>query len=303
MGRGPRSSDEHQPERPARRELGAVLRRTRRAIGRTTRQVPGFTTGHVSEVERGKVTPSWDLVQVYVDEFGGDPALLRQLYQRMQDEVAVHRTRQRHVSHPASAQSTTPPQRVDEDTTHEQIRQHYTIEHRAEHYVLAATGVVTEVRCQNSIRATSPGVALFVARHTYDNDRRPQVLQVGAEHGCCLETVRTYSTGGVEAYFRLDRRLGPDSGTYRLAHRVFVTSNERAHPRLIFHAPAGLRGFDLSARFEAPALPRELWWFEAFGTIDAELPRHRLQLESDGSCHRSFRAPAAGWYYGIAWNW
>jgi hypothetical protein len=289
------------PDRPARVRLGAELRGIRKAAGRTVTQIPGYKRSQISLVENGLVNPSWELVNEYV-KLGGDRDLLRQLYERMRAETEAQRSSWLRGDRPQD----TPPATVGTETLHEDIRKHYILRVREEDYAFDAAGIVTVVRCRCGLVATSDGVRLFVARHTYDGDPRPDVLRVHATTGCTDHVQRTFADSSlVEAYLELDRPIGPADGTYELGYRVEVISDQPASPRIQFRATGELEYFDLTARFQPPALPASIWCFAAPDTLAVEKRSadNRVLVDTDGRCHRRFKEPAAGWYYGFTWIW
>ncbi|MBE1500109.1 transcriptional regulator with XRE-family HTH domain [Amycolatopsis lexingtonensis] len=80
--------------------LGETMRHLRTANGASLTAAAlaaGVSKGHLSNVERGRDSPSWDLIDFYEEAYGGDG----QLWSAYVETVAGPRQRRPQVTHPA----------------------------------------------------------------------------------------------------------------------------------------------------------------------------------------------------------
>lgn len=283
-------------------QLGQALKRRRADARVTVRQVPGFSPGHVSNVERGYVTPSQAFVETYIRLFGG-AAELRALYAQMKRLSERDRNEQRAARFAREA-TPSPPEGLTADITSLDISNHYVTEAHEAECSFTPSGSIEELRITVYIRALTSGVRLYYAGAYYEAERRPGVVEVEAIEGLTLLEKVESEAGAVKAFFRLGQILNPDDPAFRAVYRISVNSDRRAVPRLVYYASQGMLRMSLSANFSAGAYPRHLWHFSAPNIIGAQSETAAL-LEPVTQWRYSydFQRPIPGWCYGFSWDW
>ena len=295
---------------PSHLRLGTELRRIRQAAGVSTRMMvkpdaPNsyFSSGHISLVENGRTVPSPELIDAYV-RLADDSTLVRALHAQMLAAAAsAGRQRRGGVTAPFSAQA---PRDLSEVKSREDIQRHYVVERHEASYDFDGGGAIAQVDFAISLRATSPGVCLYLAGHSYPADPQPGVLRVTALGGGTLVRARESFTGAVQSYFALDRELNPsDAEPHLLRFRLTVRSAVRSAAHLRYHAERGNQSLLLRTRFAAPAVPARLWWVGVPNVVDSEYPEahHELTLDAEHGASRQFSDLVAGWCYGFGWTW
>jgi hypothetical protein len=293
-------------EYPAR--LGAALRRDRLAAGLSTRQIPRpdmpatcFTSAHISLVERGKATPSPELVESY-EVFAANPGELRVLYELM---FSATQRKNRERRHGSAAASPLPPVQLTDLISREDIQQHYLVQASSTVYEFSEYGSISELRTEVKLRAKVPGVRYCAAGHHYPADQRRGVLHVEALAGATIADTRESNHGALRSFFELDAEISPtDLEPYQMAFRVIVDSTALALPRLRFFAEEGSQQLRLQANFHPLALPKQIWWFSDCKPVDIE---HAAGTEfppsSTGSYGREFGRLVPNRCYGFGWRW
>lgn len=293
-------------EQQLRVRLGQVLREARQRAGLNTRQMKGFTSGHISPVERGQATFSDALIQAYIG-IGADRRLVYSLVNRIREASrAVQQAKRRHGQLPPTPTPSASEQ-LTGDVIPDDIRRHYSIEMYDVYMRFDARGAVRQVRTNVSIRATSRGVRFYYAGHAGQGERRRGTLRFEAERGARLDKVVERETGAVDAYFRLDRELGPvDAEPYGLAYIVHVNSKVREDPEIIYVARTGSLQHTLRVQFVKPAVPEKIWWVgvpnESSVTVYPD-PACLLPAEETGYYSYHFDRLQPGWLYGFCWIW
>jgi transcriptional regulator with XRE-family HTH domain len=288
--------------------LGQELQRIRKGAGVSTRQVrkshssqEHFSSGHISLVENGRTVPSPELIDAYA-ELAGESTRLRALYAQML-AAAASAARQRRGG---TEQSESPaPQTLAEVTAREEIQQHYVVERHEAIYSFDPAGVIEFVHYSVALRAVSENVRLYCSGHQYAADPRIGVLQVQAESGASLASVRESVTGAVQSFFVLDRPIEPsDPEPFTVSYRLSVQSSVRSAPHLRYHAEDGNLSLVLHTRFRPPAVPTRIWWFGA-KLLDAEhhQPNNEFPVHDTHGYSQTFEQLVPGWCYGFGWMW
>lgn len=286
----------------ARARLGADLRAIRTNAKLTLRDLMGPTgSGHASNVENGKTQPSWDFIEKYL-RHGGDIVQIRSSYELSRHEFEQHKDAVRRRTQPGSFRPKRPPQSHDGVSRHE-VRQHYFVAERVEHYRFNSGGVAEVMRCSTTIEARTSDTALFYCIHSYDADPREGVLDIEAGRGCSVEFMEKQPTGTCQAYLRLDHALG-EGERHTFDYSVHVKSDLRARPILLAHPGGGTDKFELEASFVRPSTPSMLWWFQVPNELAALVPNQDQGMQNDaGTYSRVFASPVEQWCYGFGWQW
>lgn len=286
-------SDEH-------RALGVILREARSSAGATTRDVAHYSSGHISNVENGHVTPSHELVQHYIDEFGCDRATALAAYRSMRDAGEARRREQR-LARRGDGNGA---YRVTAESTFSEIRACYKVHSSEAIYLFDGRGVLREVTVIRTISAVHPGVSLTAARYSYYSDQRQGVLSIEAGSGCRVERVNETVTGYMAAVLRLDHEISPrDPGRYRLSFKVRVDSDRVARPRLRYLGQSSTH-YAIRVQFTPPFVPARIWWFREPDIFDAaQAPgRDRLLDSANGFYFLDF-SNLNKEHAGLAWDW
>jgi hypothetical protein len=277
----------------------------RKNLSVTTRGINGYSPGHISNVENGYVTPSLELVEMYV-KMGGERSHLRALYELMRQESSRTRSERRHKERPGRLTPSAPPKSLEEIKSPEDVNTHYVIEMLDCKYTFNGDGIVQEVRYVNTIRALSPGVQFFYLTNLYQADQRRGVLRAEAGAGCEVADSQESENGAIRTFFKLDKVLSPDDEAYAISNRIVVDSAIRTRPMLLHHGGSRDLAYILRAQFNAPSVPSKIWWFVETDSLDAQYnlqPEREFAVDADGYYSRSFGRLSKGLSYGFCWLW
>ena len=293
------------PRSPAHASLGAVLRAARERACVGTRHL-GYSSGHISNVERGLVTPSRDLLEAYI-ALGADPSAVWAGYGRLQsDSRAARDARRRHERADAGRPARRQPSSVGADTRPDEVRLHYAVERYDVEFDFTADGCLATVGSTVDIRALTPCVRFYYTGHAPDARRAPPRLGLEVFAGGRVAQVNLTPLGVADVYVGLDRELAPDDPEpYRLSYRVEVNDDDLADPEIQYVTRPGIRRHRLTARFAAPALPVRLWWVESADGLTRNKigPETEFPVAPDGRYERLFDPVVPGWSYGFVWQW
>ncbi|TAM87805.1 MAG: XRE family transcriptional regulator [Jatrophihabitans sp.] len=290
------------PRSQAHVALGAVLRAARQRAGAGTRDL-GYSSGHISNVERGFVTPSRDLLEAYLG-IGADPTAVQAAYERLQHEARAARDERRRRGH--ARPDLRQPADVGERTRPDDVRLHYAVERYDVEFDLSASGSIATVTSTADIRALTPGVRYYYTGHAPSTRVRPKDLGLRVFAGARIAHVNQTPLGTADVYLRLDRQLEPDDpAPHRLRYRVTVDDDDLADPEIQYLTRPGIRRHRLTCRFTAPAVPERIWWVESADGLTRNKigPQNELAPSADGCYEWFFDAIVPGWTYGFVWTW
>jgi hypothetical protein len=299
------------PISDAHARLGRALRQVRESAGLTTRQIPKadlrqpfFSSAHISLVERGCAVPSQELIDAYVGVAGRYRQELRaQLAQATAASRLATNARRRGIANDAVD---LPPQEVSLELTRQEVQRHYAVVANEAVYGFDGNGGICEVRCAVALRALSPNTSLCYAGFSYPADARRGVLTLEPKIGATLLECRESPTGAIQAFLQLNDSISPnDAEDYSIAFVLYVTSTQRALPRLRYHAANGNQQLSLRAEFQAPYVPQQIWRFGGPDVVDAEHPLRENIFPSAATAGYGhlFDQLVPNWCYGFAWLW
>lgn len=282
--------------------LGQMLRDHRQGANVTTREVQGYTTGHISNVENGHVTPSRELVELYIQRFDGDRGRLLDAFARMKAGTEQRRRDKRLAGKPAM--ETVPV--ITEESDFADIRAGYQIREYEAFYRVDESGVIREMHAIRKIRANYPGISLSSARFNYPADSRAGVVTIHAGHGCTLARSESTNTGYTSAVLRLTRELNPaDEHAHWMSFSITVDSEVIALPVISYYARSLVTRYSIRMFFAESFQPRRIWRFRGMdrAVADARPRDHQLLgYNSAGFYHWDFHNLNAE-YVGLAWSW
>lgn len=290
---------------PTHAALGALLRAARLQSKRTTRGLP-YSSGHVSNVEGGYVTPSRDLIDVYI-KLGADPAETLALFDKLHHESRERRDARRRAGRAGQGRPTTPaPATVGDGTDAELVRRHYTVERYDLEVSFSPRGGIERMVSTVAIRALSDDVRFYYTGVGPPSRRRPRELAVVQATGARLAHRAVSPLGAVEHYLELDRPLSPkDPDPHVLRFDLEGDGEVLADPEVTFLTRPGVLRHTLVTRFAEPAVPTRLWWLvtpDGF-TVGRASRDNELRGTPDGRYERAFDPLVPGWSYGFAWLW
>jgi hypothetical protein len=282
--------------------LGQQLRQYRRRAGATTRGVQGYTTGHISNVENGHVTPSRELVELYIQRFDADRGRVLDAFARMRAGTEQRRRDKRLVDRPPVEAVPV----ITEDSDFAEIRSGYQIREYEAYYSLDQAGVIRKVHAIRKIRANYPGISLSSARFNYPADSRAGVVSIQAGHGCTLARSESTNTGYTSAVLRLSREINPaDEHAHWMSFITTVDSDVIALPVISYYARSMVTRYSIRLFFAESFQPQRIWRFRGMDRAVADArPRENQMLGYNpaGFYHWDFHNLHAE-YVGIAWSW
>jgi hypothetical protein len=300
MASGPRSPDEP-PGATTRATLGGLLREARVKARRSTREL-GYSSGHISNVEGGRVTPSRDLVEIYI-ELGADRSAVMPLFESLQHQARSRREQQQRL-HRANRGSARPVVQVGADMTPDAVRRYYRIVRYDAEFVFDATGAIRTVTATVALRATMPGARFYYTGHQPAARRRRPDLGVTALYGATIAHTDVTDLGDADVFFELDREISPDDkDAHVLSYQVHLDDDDFADPEIHYVTRPGVEQHRLTARFTAPAEPRRLWLVTAPDAMARVDPAAILAPSGPGRYEYLFDPIVPGWTYGFAWTW
>lgn len=293
------------PRSAAHARLGELLRRARVASSHSTRDL-GYSSGHISNVERGHVTPSRELIQAYgalgLDLYAAEALLIEienDARRARQDQIRAARS----LPTPSNVSA---PSTVSPTTIGSEVRRHYRIERYDVGFEFDERGAIVKVTSTAAIRAVSPAVCFYYAGHSPDESHRARPLpKVEVRAGGALERINLSPVGAWDMFFRLDRPIDPDDrSAHVLTYVVELSARHQADPAILYLAPPGAKQHRLDVAFTPPMLPPAVWWFAAADAFEADRPSSdRLADGEGGRYRRTFEPLVPGWYYGFTWTW
>lgn len=266
---------ERQPLSEDHRLLGRLLRSARQQVGATTRDVGIRSSGHISNVEKGMVTPSRELVEHYITHYGCDRRPVLHFFDKVQRWGAEKRR------HPARSKERVP-YRVTESSPFEEIRQGYQVQESESYYRLDERFVIREVDAIRWISAVYPGVDLVSVRFMYPSDLRPALI-LKAGYGCSVAKVVETTSGFLGAVLKLSSAISPgDCTPYPFSFKVVNVSQNPARPNIRYYSRAVLSRCAIRLQFHEGALPEKVWWFrDTHSSISAYAPEPGQLIEEN----------------------
>lgn len=297
------SKSEREPISEEHHRLGRLLRFARDSAKATMRQVPNYSSGHISNVENGHVTPSRELVDLYVSLFGCDHGQAMNLYSRMKAGSEQRRQDQRLAGKPAHRA----PPVISEASPFAEIRSCYQIQEYEAYYLVDGTGVIRELHAIRKLSALYPGVRYCTTRFNYPADSQPNVISLHAGTGCEIARVQGTNTNYMAGVLRLSREINPADPPHLLSFSIRNTSDVIALPVISYYARSPVTRYSIRVFFTDSFMPQRIWSFRgtdrSAGDFEPE-PESPDMLEpsSAGFYHLDFHNLNEE-YAGLAWSW
>lgn len=269
--------------------LGAELRKVREGAGRSTRQMAPFSSGHISNVERGQVLPSEDLVLLYAG-LGGSHAQLTGLLMRAKE----------------------PPRPVhfddadldDPSTDPHVLRRGYVVEAVEDVHFYGPQRQPTRTMHRATIRLQD-GARFFPFRHTLEEDPRPGVSTIHPGDGCEVALVEEGEDGTLYAVLAVDPSVRDELGRSTFGWTIELDTTAVGQPRILGGSRSRIPAATKRAHFDPTAVPGEVWWFRDFdisGRTLSQARRNRLRPNLAHVFTHEFVNVQEEWW-GLAWSW
>lgn len=232
----------------------------------------GYSSGHISNVEGGHVTPSADLLEVYI-QLGAPRDEVVALLGRLRVQSADQQRRARLAGRADSGRELpSTPLIVTSHTAPDTVRSHYTVERYDVDFVLDNRGALRSVTSDVAIRALSANVSLYYTGHS-PNARAGTSPNMGVEpvDGCTIDRINRTVTGSADVYLRLTEPISPVDAPARLSYRLDLDGSERADPNITYHT-------------------RQAYDITSCGSVSTRMPLRRC---CGNSAHRT-RSPLTG---------
>jgi hypothetical protein len=297
--RGTVSKESKEPRSDARARLGYLLRATRQKAGKTMREV-GYSSGHISNVENGRVVPSPDLIDVYI-EMGGDSGRLHAALSEVKEESEARKRNHRGKA-PAKDDSRRP---ITLESPVDEIASSYRTDYVEHFYRFNEHGIINEFTAIVTVTPLQGDAIYYTFYQDYYADQRPGVLHVEAGMGCKVAKIEQGAGSLIVPYLNYSEGVKGGENSVTFSYKVSVESDVRTMPLLKWTATRDCGRYSIRAQFAPSCPPKNLRHFRGMRSNEYKFPPRSEQFLPGSS---------NGFYFcdfyvmqhencGLAWDW